>query len=170
MSASETKRSEAAEAAAKLRVNEQKWTKTLMDPGWTVIPNVIIERQKALGLDALDMNILLHLAAYWWTPDNLPHPSKKTIAEAIGVEPRTVQRRIAAMEAVGLIRREERRISAKGSTTNRYHFAGLIKEATPFAQEMSREIAARAEEKKARIARKGRPLLHVVKEDEGEDE
>lgn len=69
-----------------------------MDAGWTVIPSVIIERQQVLGLDALDVNILLHLATYWWTPDNKPHPAKKTIADAIGVEPRTVQRRIAALE------------------------------------------------------------------------
>lgn len=34
-----------------LRVNEQKWSKTLMDAGWTVMPNVFLTRQKALGLD-----------------------------------------------------------------------------------------------------------------------
>jgi len=72
--------------AKELQINAQKWTKPLMDAGWTVMPTVIFERQKALGLDALDVNILLHLAGYWWTPDNKPHPSKRTIAAAIGVE------------------------------------------------------------------------------------
>jgi hypothetical protein len=67
-----------------VRVNEKKWSKVLMDAGWTAMPSVIIERQKALGLDSLDMNIILHLASYWWTRDNKPHPSKTTIAEPWG--------------------------------------------------------------------------------------
>lgn len=45
-----------------LKVNERKWTKTLMDAGWTVIPSVILDRQQALGLEPMDVNILLHLA------------------------------------------------------------------------------------------------------------
>lgn len=154
------------EAAKHLKVNEQKWSKLLMDAGWTVIPSVIIERQQVLGLDALDLNILLHLATYWWTPDNKPHPAKKTIADAIGVAPRTVQRRIAALEKDGLIRREERRIPGQGSRTNLYHFDGLIKAAQPFAEEKLQETARREAENKDRVRRKGRPKLRVVKNDD----
>lgn len=151
--------------AETLKVNEKKWSKALMAAGWTAIPSVIIERQKALGLDALDMNILLHLSTYWWTPDNKPHPAKKTIAEAVGVEPRTVQRRIAGLEAAGLIKREERRIKGKGSKTNLYHFDGLIIAAVPYAQEKLEERAERAEAKKGAIARKGKPKLRLIKSD-----
>jgi hypothetical protein len=57
--------------ADSLRTNEKKWSKTLMDAGWTAIPSVIIERQAAFGLDSIDMNIIIHLAQYWWTPDRL---------------------------------------------------------------------------------------------------
>jgi hypothetical protein len=42
-----------------------------MKAGWSAIPNIIIEKQRALGLDALDVNILLHLIQYWWTEDNV---------------------------------------------------------------------------------------------------
>ncbi len=154
------------EAAKELKVNERKWSKLLMDAGWTVIPSVIIERQQVLGLDALDVNILLHLATYWWTPDNKPHPAKKTIADAIGVEPRTVQRRIAALEKDGLIRREERRIPGQGSRPNLYHFDGLIKAARPYAEEKLQEIARREAENKDRVRRKGRPKLRVAKNDD----
>jgi hypothetical protein len=104
-----------------LRVNEKKWSPTLMKAGWTLLPNVLFERQQALGLDSLDINILLHIASYWWSDGSKPHPSKVTIAKAIGIEPRSVQRRIAALEAANLIRREERRISRTGSKTNIYH-------------------------------------------------
>ena len=148
-----------------VRVNEKKWTKPLMRSGWTALPSVIIERQKALGLDALDMNIILHLTTYWWERDNKPHPSKKTIAEAIGVTPRTVQRRISALQAGGLIRREERRVRGKGSRTNLYHFDGLIDAAQPFAKEKLDEIEERRAAKKAAVARKGRPKLRLVKDE-----
>ena len=151
-----------ATAAKKLRVNERKWTKPLMDAGWIAFPSVFIERQKVLGLDALDINILLHLAMYWWNKDNKPHPSKKTIAAAVGVHPRTVQRRIAAMETEGFIQREERRIAGKGSKSNLYHLDGLIKEATPYAKEKAEERTRREQEDKARPGRRGRPHLMVV--------
>lgn len=154
--------SSTADAKEQLRVNEKKWTKPLMDAGWTAIPTVIIERQQALGLDALDVNILLHLASYWWTHDNKPHPAKTTIATAIGVHSRTVQRRIANMERDGLIKREERRVVGKGSGTNLYHFDGLINAAKPYAEEKLNERRKREAEDKSRVHRKARPKLTVV--------
>ncbi len=143
--------------------NELKWTPALMRAGWTVIPNIIFERQQALGLDALDINILLHIASYWWEPDSKPHPSKTTIANAIGVDPRTVQRHIAALERGGLIRREQRRISRTGSKTNIYHLDGLIAAATPYAHEKLQDIAIQRAARASRAKRKGPAKLIVVK-------
>src|SRR3546814_15223210 len=53
-----------------LRTNEKKWSKPLMDAGWTALPSVIIENQKQLGLNPLDLNIVLYLASKWWTPED----------------------------------------------------------------------------------------------------
>lgn len=153
------------DAADALKVNERKWSKPLIKAGWTAFPNIIVERQKALGLSPLDVNILLHLATYWWEADNKPHPSKATIAEAVGVQPRSVQRRIAALEAAGFIRREERRIPGQGSKTNKYHFDGLIEAAKPYAEEKILEREARTAAKKAAVARRGKPRLRIVKSD-----
>lgn len=145
---------------ANLRTNEKKWSKPLMDAGWNVIPNIIIEKQEALGLDALDMNIILHLSHYWWQPENVPHPSVAAIAKAIQVRPRTVQKRIAALEKNGFIRREERRFTQNGSVTNRYHLDGLIEAAKPFAVEKINVIKMTKEAKQKRLARK-KPTLVV---------
>ena len=97
-----------AEQRSRLQRNEEKWSPDLMEAGWTVLPSIILEKQHALGLDAIDVNILLQLARHWWYRDNPPHPSKATIAECLGVDRSTVRRHIAGMEAVGLIRREAR--------------------------------------------------------------
>lgn len=148
---------------SQLKVNEKKWGPTLMKAGWTALPNVLFERQQALGLDAIDINIILHIASYWWTLEGKPHPSKKTIAKAMGIEPRTVQRRIARLEAAKLIRRQERRSAGNVSQTNVYHLDGLIAAAKPYALEKIQEREAKAAEKAARAARKGKPKLTVVK-------
>lgn len=146
-----------------LKTNEEKWTKTLMDAGWIGFPAVIVERQLVLGLDALDLNILLHLANRWWTKDNKPFPSKKTIAVALNVTPRTVQRRIARMEQDGLLQREERRIPGEGSRTNRYDLDGLIKAATGYAEEKLEKRKERKQEDEATPGRKGKPRTRRLK-------
>jgi hypothetical protein len=96
------------DTAATVRKNEGKWTKTLMDAGWNAFPSILIEKQQALGLDALDMNIILHLSNYWWNAETLPFPSVATIAQAVGVKPRTVQKRVSALQRCGLLDAESR--------------------------------------------------------------
>lgn len=149
--------------ADQLRENEKKWTKPLMAAGWTVLPDVIIQRQKALGLDPLDVNIILHLASRWWRADGKPFPSKKSIAAATGVHPRTIQKRIASLEAGGFIRRQQRRMKGgRGSDTNIYHLDGLISAATPYAEEIINARAADKARREKAAAKKGRPKLKVV--------
>lgn len=150
-----------AEAEA-LRKNEAKWSKPLMAAGWNAIPSIIIEKQEALGLDAIDMNIIVHLSNYWWQADNLPFPSVGTIAKAIGIKPRTVQKRVTALQSVGLLTRIERRKTRFGSDTNLYSFEGLISAALPYAQEKIAEREKREQDDRDRIARK-RPKLTVVR-------
>jgi hypothetical protein len=60
-----------------LRTNEKKWTKPLMDAGWTALPSVIIENQRQLGLNPLDLNIILYLASKWWTAEGRPYRQGK---------------------------------------------------------------------------------------------
>jgi len=144
----------------KLRINEKKWSKTLMDAGWTVIPSVFIERQAAFGLDAIDMNIIVHLAHYWWHPDKLPYPSIKTIATAIGLKPRAVQKRLRALQASNFIECHERKLASNTNDTNVYSFKGLIAAARPYAEEILAKKAEAIENKKKRLASK-KPKLVV---------
>ena len=118
-----------------LRRNREKWTATLMDAGWTAFPSILLERQRALGLDAMDINIILHLARHWWRKDEPPYPSKRIIAQCMGITESTVQRRIADMEQEGLIKRKYRFDPIKGQRSNEYLFDGLIEAAIPLAKE-----------------------------------
>ena len=119
-----------------LTESEKRWTPVLMAAGLTIVPNVLLEHQKSLGFDALDLNILAQLLSYWWSKDNLPHPSKKTIAFRIGVDVSTVRRRIARMEKKGLITRKARFNDERRREANGYDLSNLIRLATPYAQHM----------------------------------
>lgn len=154
-----------AKRGEELKRNEQKWSKPLMDAGWTVLPSVILDRQRALGLTATDVNILMHLAKHWWYEDNLPHPSKKAIAECMNISESTVQRRIRQMEKDGLIERIKRyNPKTRGQQTNAYDFAGLIRLVTPYAEEAIRDREERKKEAEARRRRKR--VLRVVSNDD----
>ena len=149
------------EQGERLRRNEAKWGTTLIAAGWTAFPSVILERQRGLGLDPLDVNIILQLAKYWWHPDNPPHPSKRAIAECIGVDASTVRRRIQALEAAGFVQRIVRRGQDGRRLSNIYRLDGLIQEATPSAQEAFEARAKAKTEAAGRRTRK-RPQLSIV--------
>ena len=75
-----------------------------------------------------------------------------------------MQKQIAALQALGLMERTERRKSRYGSDTNLYSFQGLINAALPYAAE---KVAARKQkeaDEKDRIVRK-KPKLTVVSSD-----
>lgn len=139
---------------ADLTANQQKWGTTLMQAGFTIIPNVIIERQKALGLDGIDLAILAHLAAHWWFVDRRPFLSKRTLADALGVNPSTIRRHIAEMEQGGLIKRIERFSKERGRESNEYDFSGLIERAKPFAEEVIAEREDKQQKRADRAKRK----------------
>jgi hypothetical protein len=143
-----------------LRRNEEKWTAPLMDAGWTAFPSIFLDKQHALGLDPVDVNILLQLAKHWWFTENPPHPSKATLAELMNIDPSTVRRRITRMVDAGFIRRVPRYDGKHGGqTSNAYEFDGLIKAATPFALEA---LNTRDERRAEDVARRSRKKPRVI--------
>ena len=145
-----------------LQESQKKWGADLMKAGWTMLPNTIFMRQVALGLDSMDINIILVLLSHWWQADNLPFPSKKKIADTIGCDPSTIRRRIQKLEAAGFIKRIQRRVEKNRNKTNQYDFSGLIECATPYAQEELQAREAGRDERAKRVKRKGKPILKVV--------
>lgn len=128
---SDTEKSEQSKAN---RSNEEKWGVANIKAGWICLPTILIRRQRTLGLEPLDLNILLHLLSYWWADGNHAHPSKATLAQAIGVSASTIQRRIRAMEAGGLLVRIQRRKTDDRSETNLYDLTPLRDILEPHAE------------------------------------
>lgn len=147
-----TKPKQEAAATGAEKVLEAKWGKTLIAAGFTALPDVIFQNQKALKLKPLDVVILLHLTSYWWKPNENPWPAKGTIADAIDVDPRTVQRSIQKMEKLGYVKRIARKATAGDNLTNEYDLRGLVKAAKKYADEKIALKAKRATEDKSRRA------------------
>lgn len=134
------------------KVLVDKWGKTLIDAGFTVLPNVLFRNQTALKLKPLDVLIILHLASYWWRSDDNPRPAKTTVAASLNVTPRTVQRSIKKMEDMGYIKRIMRKADIGDNMPNLYDLRGLVLAGKPIAEEQIALKAKRAKEDKTKLA------------------
>ena len=85
-----------------------RWPEAAMAHGYTQIPSILFWGQGKLGLKPGEFNVLLQLVSHCWTPDQIPHPSKETIASRIGKNSRTVQRHLTTLENADFIKRETR--------------------------------------------------------------
>jgi hypothetical protein len=110
-----------------------KWGSAL-DAGFQIVPNVLIRAQSKLGLDALDLAILLNINLHWWTPHDLPYPRTSMIANRVGVSVRTVERRLEQMQEAGLIVRHPPEKTKDGLSVRRFDLHGLVERLQAFAQ------------------------------------
>jgi predicted transcriptional regulator len=136
----------------RLRENEKKWTPPVMEAGWTLWPSVFLKYQRQLGLTPLHVNVLLQVARCWFKADSPPYRAKKSIAEALGVSTKTIQRALSELRARGYLEPEKRHDGNGGQRASAYHFGGLIAAARPYAEEMVKQrtekIAARQKEQR----------------------
>src|SRR5450830_264275 len=124
----------------------QKWGAAVLAEGYTVLPNVILQNQKALGLKHLDVLVLMCLLSHWWSKEDLPRPSKVSIAQTLDVDPRTVQRCIAKLETQGYLLRKERRAGVGDNLPNFYDLSGLVAAAKTHAEQSKKVKSTRAKE------------------------
>lgn len=125
---------------------KNKWSGTVIEHGWTGVPNMLIESQQALELKPLDMNILFILLKHWWEPDKHPFPSKKTIGEITGKDESTVRRSVASMESKDLIKRVKRLKKSGGQDSNGYDLSGLVTKLQELSKDRSELLKQRDEE------------------------
>lgn len=83
-----------------------KWGKEALSLGWVAVPTSLLFLQSQLGISPTGLNVLMQLIMHWWGSEGRPHPSQEAMAERMGVSPRTVQREIAALVAMGLLRKK----------------------------------------------------------------
>lgn len=106
-----------------------------MSLGFCIVPSLLLRAQPRLGLTAMQLAVLMHLADWWWTKDRKPFPSKKTIGDRLGIGARQVQRHMAALEKMKYVTRIARTAPGKGKTSNEYDLSGLVARLSEIAPE-----------------------------------
>lgn len=105
----------------------EKWGDKIMSAGWVLLPTALIEGQREIGLDPVDLALVLHLTRFWWRRDDLPYPSKQRLAKEMGMQPRSIQRRLARLEKLHLVKRHPRHDKKTGRhLSSCYSLDGLI--------------------------------------------
>ena len=137
------------------KVLRQKWRSSL-DTGWTVVPSVLIRGLPRLHIGAGELAVLISLIDYWWSPDDPPWPSKKALAERLGVSQKTIQRYLAVLKLEGLIVSEARHRAGGGETSNRYDLTPLVAKLEEIAADMKNAEAEGAKLKRAATRPGGR--------------
>lgn len=117
--------------------SEKKWGKAVINLGFSIVPSLIFHAQLRLGLNSGQLILLLHLADYWWQKENMPHPSKATLAQRMNVKPRTIQRYLTELEDAGFIKRVKRLATNRGQLTNQYDLTGLVTKLQKFEPEFT---------------------------------
>lgn len=125
---------------------EKIWGSAVYGYGFAGIPSILIQGQRRLGISTTQMNIIIQLLDYWFEPSRKPFPSKKDLANRIGVTPKTIQNNIRELEKAGLINRIPRKTASGDWNSNIYDLVGLIKK----VQELEPEFSAERKNRKAR--------------------
>ena len=95
--------------------------------GFQVVPNVLFRAQQHLGIDCVDVVILLNLSLHWWGSENLPFPTPALMAQRMGISKRTIERRIQNLQKRGFINRLPARALADGKPkVRKFDLSGLV--------------------------------------------
>jgi predicted transcriptional regulator len=121
----------------------KKWG-PLVARQFTLIPAILFDEQKKLGLDPVDFNLLLQLLSFWWRAADLPWPSKQTLADRIGVDTSTVRRHMTRMQKMGLVERRTRIDKTRGQQSNSYNLKPLVQKLQKLAAEAKRKADAKS--------------------------
>ncbi|MBJ3220304.1 helix-turn-helix domain-containing protein [Salmonella enterica subsp. enterica serovar Derby] len=145
--------------SSEVKNHVSKWGKTNISAGWTIIPNALLENQSRLGLSCIDTMVLINLIMHWWEKDNPPRPSKKRLANMLGVSLKTVQRSFIHLEQCGAIKRIPRYKEGKDNarTTNHYDLNGLVDLLEGFSKELIEEREANRKSEGNRPKKRGNP-------------
>lgn len=92
-----------------------KWGVAVAERGFAQLPNYLLYLNQFLDedhrLSAIELLVVVQIAAAWWRKGSLPFPSMSTLATRCGVSERQVQRAVTRLEGEGLLRRVKRRAS-----------------------------------------------------------
>jgi DNA-binding HxlR family transcriptional regulator len=124
------------------------WGKDVVSHGYVAVPAILIRSQHRLGISPTQINIIVQLLEYWIDPARKPFPTKRDLANRIGLNEKTIQHNIRELEKAGMVRREQRKTKSGDWNSNIYHLDGLIMKVRKLEPEFAASREARAKAKR----------------------
>lgn len=124
-----------------------KWGKASLSLGWVAVPTTLLFLQSQLGISPTGLNVLLQLMMHWWKEGELPHPSQVSIAERMGISPRTVQRELNVLVAQGLLKKKPTPVRhQKYRGRNLYDLSPLVTKLNEFSPALVHSLKSNRKE------------------------
>ena len=98
------------------------WSDPVLDEGYCVVPNIILDQQSAIGITSDEINLLFQVFRFKFD-ERLPFPSEKTLAHRMGVSQRKVRRISASMREKKFLKK------SVGRDRTTWDFNGLVSQA-----------------------------------------
>ncbi|MCS3930765.1 helix-turn-helix domain-containing protein [Bradyrhizobium sp. 14AA] len=114
----------------------QKWD-CVTDPGFLTLPYVLLLHQSDLKISSEHLNVLLNFIAHWHSNGRMPHPRTSTIANRMGISPRSVQRAMSWLIENGFLAKLPR---LRRDDPQQYDMLPLVEKLKPYAMERIRFI------------------------------
>jgi DnaD N-terminal domain len=135
-----------ADTAAASSAAVARWTRPVLEHGFTIVPNLLLSEQDRLGLSSPQCLLLIQLATYWWESDKNPFPSKALLAKRMGLSERQVQRHVSELIRGGFLRRQREEIKGRsGRRLSSYDLSGLVRKLLEVEAIVRRETRVRNE-------------------------
>ncbi len=148
-----------ANESAKPHPFERLWGKAVRSHGFAAVPTIMVRAQRRLGVNPTQFCILVQLLEYWRLPERAPFPTKKQLADRIGLSETAIQQNMRALETAGLVRREQHKTSAGDWGANTYHLDGLVARIQKLEPDFAEEKKKKEEERRKAETPKGRRAI-----------
>ena len=76
------------ETSKKASSTERIWGKAVYKHGYAGIPSILIQAAQRLGINPMQMNIIIQLLDYWFEPSRKPFPTKQDTGETVSASPK----------------------------------------------------------------------------------
>jgi len=102
--------------------------------GYQAVPDILLRKQRILGINNTELVVLLNITLHWWKFDKWPHPRPVNIAARMGVTTRTVERAIESLIKKDLLERTDSTLSIEGHTVRYFNMTKLVKKLNLLAE------------------------------------
>ncbi len=82
----------------------QKWSKEILDGGYTVIPNLLIKHMVDLGIQPYHLSVLVAIEMHRWRPESA-WPSQQALATITGYSLRRVNEITTELNDMNLVKK-----------------------------------------------------------------